>query len=107
MCDLSREESSNEMVNLMHEWLVKLGVDSFEKVHAKLVSMEKMMCIVGTKSDLERRVPNDHISSLVNSFIVSNSTNFHDLRIQYFEISSKLNRDVLALVFCCHRTQQT
>ena len=87
--DLNNVNSFNNMTNLVDQFKVRLGISQLSDMNQTLLQTNCSMCIVGTKCDLERKVSEQEITSFLNSLIPSTGIPVKQLRIQYYEISSK------------------
>lgn len=101
--DLSDEKSFKECVKRIKHFAEVLKKQP-QQLHSHLLSHNKTVCIVGTKSDLPRNVPDESIQKLLNTIIPSEGVLLGDLRIQYFEISSKKNRGTCHPLYFIMRT---
>ena len=97
--DISQNDSFDKMVKIVKRWMELENIGDFSNIHKKLLEENRSICIVGTKRDLVRQAAPEKVATLLNSIIPSEGVMLHDLRVQYFEISSKEQTGLLLPLF--------
>ncbi|KAG2392205.1 hypothetical protein C9374_012457 [Naegleria lovaniensis] len=101
--DLSDEQSFEECVKYIKHFVQVLRKQP-QQLNSHLLSHHKTVCIVGAKSDLPRKVPDESIQKLLNTILPNEGVLLGDLRIQYFELSSKENKGTCYPLYFIMRT---
>ena len=99
MFDLNSEDSFSKMTNLVDQFKDRLEISQLSDMNQALLQTSCSMCIVGTKCDLERKVSEQQITQFLNSLIPPTGIPFKQLRIQYYEISSKQDHVIDPITF--------
>ncbi|KAG2389318.1 hypothetical protein C9374_013878 [Naegleria lovaniensis] len=102
--DLNHVQSFLEMSKMIEDWMIDrfASFSNFE-LNEHLLENRMYMCIIGMKNDLPRKVTNDMIQQLLNSFSMQDLRN---CRIQYFELSTKNNTGMYLPLFHMLRTME-
>lgn len=96
---LDEPSSFESMKTTFNEWLGShTGCTGIDSLHSHLRDSNQTLIIIGTKSDLERKVLTTDISKFLHEIVPITSTGIplSELRVQYFEISCVKNTSLEA-----------